>query len=169
VQVLRAQVACTPRCLAGRRSWPSTCRAPLLSWQQRATPWKPSRYLFGTCRAAALQLPCSPRAGQPAWCASALGGGVCAHALARRALFSACLPRAARCPPPTHPHALAPQEVTDTKPWGSRCVFRRFDNQTHGFCAARGDWSQPGVAAAATEAISILAGFFTANLLQADT
>lgn len=45
-----------------------------------------------------------------------------------------------------------------------RCVYQRFDDQTHGFCAARGDWSQPSVAAAATKAIGILTDFFKANL-----
>ena len=54
--------------------------------------------------------------------------------------------------------------VFDKKPYGPKCVYRRFDDQTHGFCAARGDWTKPEVAAAASEAIGLLAAFFKANL-----
>jgi hypothetical protein len=50
------------------------------------------------------------------------------------------------------------------RPFASRCVYKRYDDQVHGFCAARGDWSQPEVAAAAGEAIGILADFFNKNL-----
>lgn len=43
-------------------------------------------------------------------------------------------------------------------------AFVRFDDQEHGFVAARGDWSQPKVAEAATKAIGLLTDFFKANL-----
>jgi dienelactone hydrolase len=56
------------------------------------------------------------------------------------------------------------KEVFDEKPYAAKCVYRRFDDQTHGFCAARGDWTKPEVAAAATEAIDLLSAFFDKNL-----
>ena len=59
------------------------------------------------------------------------------------------------------PHTTTTRSRRD---FGPRCVYKRFDDQTHGFCAARGDWSQPEVAAAATEAIGIIADFLNANL-----
>jgi hypothetical protein len=68
---------------------------------------------------------------------------------------------------PTTPHLpLLPrlQEVTDGQPWAERCVFKRYEDQTHGFCAARGNWTRPEVAAGATDAVERLAQFFTANL-----
>ncbi len=51
------------------------------------------------------------------------------------------------------------QASTDLKPFAAECVYKRFDDQTHGFCAARGDWTDAGVAAAATEAIDMLSEF----------
>lgn len=48
----------------------------------------------------------------------------------------------------------------DKKPFADQCVYRRFDDQEHGFMAARGDWSDAKVAAAAGEGIELLGGFF---------
>ncbi|KAK3249694.1 hypothetical protein CYMTET_40886 [Cymbomonas tetramitiformis] len=59
------------------------------------------------------------------------------------------------------------KEVLDTKPFASKCVYKRFDDQIHGFVAARGDWTKPEVAAAAGEAIGLLANFFNANMCAA--
>lgn len=56
------------------------------------------------------------------------------------------------------------QEELASKAFADKCVYKRFEDQTHGFCAARGDWAQPDVAAAATEAIGMLSSFFAANL-----
>ncbi|KAI8818517.1 Alpha/Beta hydrolase protein [Fimicolochytrium jonesii] len=41
-----------------------------------------------------------------------------------------------------------------------KSLHRRFNDQSHGFCAARGDWSDPKVAEAASEAFKIVATFF---------
>uniref|UniRef100_A0A7S3QXW6 Dienelactone hydrolase domain-containing protein n=1 Tax=Dunaliella tertiolecta TaxID=3047 RepID=A0A7S3QXW6_DUNTE len=56
------------------------------------------------------------------------------------------------------------KEVLDTKPFASSCLYQRFDNQQHGFMAARGDWSQPEIASEASKAVGILAEFFQKNL-----
>lgn len=40
-------------------------------------------------------------------------------------------------------------------PWGDKCTHKRFDDQIHGFCAARGDWSDPQVCAAVEEVLSL--------------
>ncbi|KXZ55628.1 hypothetical protein GPECTOR_2g1178 [Gonium pectorale] len=56
------------------------------------------------------------------------------------------------------------QHILDKKPFGSKCVYQRFDDQIHGFVAARGDWSQPDVAAAAGRAIEIMTHFLEKNL-----
>ncbi|PNW72164.1 hypothetical protein CHLRE_16g679750v5 [Chlamydomonas reinhardtii] len=51
------------------------------------------------------------------------------------------------------------KKILDRRPYGSKCVYQRFDDQTHGFVAARGDWTKPEVAAAAGKAIGIMADF----------
>ena len=56
--------------------------------------------------------------------------------------------------------------MLDKKPFGSRCVYKRYDDQIHGFCAARGDWEKADVAAAATEAIGIMRDFFKTVMLK---
>jgi len=56
------------------------------------------------------------------------------------------------------------KEVTDTKPWGAKCVFKRFEGQTHGFMAARGDWTDHKVSAAATDGFDMFSAFLKANL-----
>ncbi len=48
----------------------------------------------------------------------------------------------------------------------SKCVYQRFDDQTHGFVAARGDWTKPEVAAAAGKAIGIMADFLKHAMLD---
>lgn len=53
------------------------------------------------------------------------------------------------------------KEVLDAKPFGSKCVYQRFDDQVHGFLGARGDYSKPEVAAAAGKAIEILSNFLS--------
>jgi dienelactone hydrolase len=51
------------------------------------------------------------------------------------------------------------------KPFADKCVYRRFDDQVHGFLAARGDYSKPEVADAAGEGIAILVDFFNKCIL----
>ncbi|PNW72163.1 hypothetical protein CHLRE_16g679800v5 [Chlamydomonas reinhardtii] len=58
------------------------------------------------------------------------------------------------------------QKVLDKRPYGSKCVYQRFDDQTHGFVAARGDWTKPEVAAAAGKAIGIMTDFLKHALGQ---
>lgn len=55
--------------------------------------------------------------------------------------------------------------VMDATPYGPKCVYQRFDDQVHGFVAARGDWDKPEVAAAATQAINLMTDFLRANVL----
>eukprot|EP00899_Mesostigma_viride_P008483 jgi/Mesvir1/17636/Mv08858-RA.1 len=50
--------------------------------------------------------------------------------------------------------------ILDKKPFGHQCAYRRFDDQTHGFCAARGDWTNPAIKHAADEAINEMIKFF---------
>ncbi|KAG2501606.1 hypothetical protein HYH03_000111 [Edaphochlamys debaryana] len=50
--------------------------------------------------------------------------------------------------------------VLDKRPYGKLCVYQRFDDQIHGFVAARGDWTKPEVAAAAGQAIKLFTDFF---------
>lgn len=55
-------------------------------------------------------------------------------------------------------------EVLATKPFGAKCVHRRFDDMFHGFCAARGDWTVPEQRERAQEAMNIVTDFFKATL-----
>lgn len=55
--------------------------------------------------------------------------------------------------------------VLDAKPFADKCVLQRFDDQVHGFLAARGDYSKPEVAAAAGKGIQILCSFFTSCMV----
>jgi hypothetical protein len=54
--------------------------------------------------------------------------------------------------------------VLEKKPFADKCFFKRFDDQRHGFMAARGDYSQPEVAAAAGKGLELLANFFHKNM-----
>lgn len=58
----------------------------------------------------------------------------------------------------------AMQEVTDAKPWGPACVYRRVDNMTHGYCGARGDFANPEVVKAVSETLTTLVGFLDKQL-----
>jgi protein XRP2 len=58
----------------------------------------------------------------------------------------------------------AVQEVLEKTEVGSKCVYRRFGDMTHGYCAARGDFSKPEVAAAVGETLKILTEFFNTNV-----
>lgn len=46
------------------------------------------------------------------------------------------------------------------KPHGAQSVFRRFDDMPHGWCMARGDFSNPFNAQRATEALELVANLF---------
>jgi protein XRP2 len=54
--------------------------------------------------------------------------------------------------------------ILDKKPFADKCFFLRFDDQEHGFMAARGDYSKPEIAAAAGKGLEILANFFTQRM-----
>lgn len=50
--------------------------------------------------------------------------------------------------------------VLAKKPFGSQCKHVRFEDQSHGFCAARGDYKDELNAKRANEAIRLTADFF---------
>jgi dienelactone hydrolase len=53
------------------------------------------------------------------------------------------------------------REVLDQKAFGDRCVYQTFENQTHGFVAARGDWANDEACYHdAMEALTIATNFF---------
>jgi len=52
------------------------------------------------------------------------------------------------------------EAVEKNEPFGAGSEVRTFYDQLHGFCAARGDWSQPKIKRAAHHAVSIAIGFF---------
>ena len=56
------------------------------------------------------------------------------------------------------------KKILLAKPFGDRCVWDRFDNMHHGWCTARGDWSNEVQAARASEALNIFANFFRQEL-----
>jgi hypothetical protein len=56
------------------------------------------------------------------------------------------------------------QEVFGSTEWGSRCVYRKYENMTHGFCGARGKFDDPDVAKAVGEVLALLTDFYRANL-----
>ena len=52
------------------------------------------------------------------------------------------------------------EAVGKNETFGAQSEVRTFFDQLHGFCAARGDWSQPKIKRAAFNAVSIAIGFF---------
>ena len=52
------------------------------------------------------------------------------------------------------------KDILDTKPFAAQCFYQRFDDQEHGFLAARGDYNKEDVAKRAGEALDCLASFF---------
>ncbi|KAJ1907333.1 hypothetical protein LPJ81_000815 [Coemansia sp. IMI 209127] len=54
--------------------------------------------------------------------------------------------------------------IAKAKPFGEASYHERFDNQIHGFCAARGDFSKPEVIGDVNKAIQLTAGFFKKTL-----
>ncbi|KAJ2842205.1 hypothetical protein GGI22_007632 [Coemansia erecta] len=51
-------------------------------------------------------------------------------------------------------------EALRSKTFFSKCYMERFDDMFHGFCGARGDWSNPEQAKRANDAIKLLGKFF---------
>lgn len=59
------------------------------------------------------------------------------------------------------------QDVVAARPaLAAKSVWRRYDDMTHGFCAARGDFKDPLVAQRVGETVQLLAGFLTSTLLE---
>lgn len=57
------------------------------------------------------------------------------------------------------------QEVLEGRPeLAAKCVWKRMDDMTHGFCAARGDFEDENVCRRVAEAVQLLGGFYTANV-----
>ncbi|KAJ2895347.1 hypothetical protein GGI21_004745 [Coemansia aciculifera] len=46
------------------------------------------------------------------------------------------------------------------KSFGAQCHLESFEDMTHGFCAARGDWADPVVSKRASDAIKLQVAFF---------
>jgi len=55
------------------------------------------------------------------------------------------------------------KEVLAKKDFGSKCVYKVFNDEVHGFLAARGDWSTK-TGDAAKEVLKLSTDFFNANL-----
>ncbi|KAF6772493.1 hypothetical protein AHF37_08471 [Paragonimus kellicotti] len=51
--------------------------------------------------------------------------------------------------------------VLDKKPFGHQCAYHRFDTETHGFAAARGDWNVPHTRQAIEKALTLTTEFFS--------
>ncbi|KAJ2821622.1 hypothetical protein FBU31_004843 [Coemansia sp. 'formosensis'] len=51
-------------------------------------------------------------------------------------------------------------EELKAKPFGAQCRLESFEDMTHGFCGARGDWADPVVAKRANDAIQFLVTYF---------
>ncbi|CAM9404270.1 unnamed protein product [Discosporangium mesarthrocarpum] len=62
------------------------------------------------------------------------------------------------------PDHLPLKAVLDAKDFGDKCMYKRFDDMHHGFCAARGDWSVPEQAARATECVGMFVNFMKKNM-----
>lgn len=131
--------------------------APLLTQLREWLGKEKGCTTFGTvgfCWGSCISLAC---AGEDAYCASA-----CCHpaffgketALAEAATSPVCI-----LPAKGDPMEDA-QAVLQGKPFADKCLFRRFDDQEHGFMAARGEWEKPEVAKAAGEGIKLLVQFF---------
>ncbi|TGZ59348.1 hypothetical protein CRM22_009126 [Opisthorchis felineus] len=54
--------------------------------------------------------------------------------------------------------------ILDKKPFGAQCAYHRFDSETHGFAAARGDWNVPHTREAIMKALDLTANFFNKQL-----
>ncbi|PVU84957.1 hypothetical protein BB560_007204, partial [Smittium megazygosporum] len=65
--------------------------------------------------------------------------------------------------PSMNEYDMAPEyETLKAKPFGHKCFHQRFEDMTHGWCAARGEWNNPLVAARANEAFTIVVKNFKA-------
>ncbi|KAJ2716439.1 hypothetical protein H4R19_000650 [Coemansia spiralis] len=63
-------------------------------------------------------------------------------------------------PSKDEPDFAAEFATLEYKPFFAQCGMVRFDDMFHGFCGARGDWSQPEQAKRVNDAIALLVGFF---------
>ncbi|KAJ2747471.1 hypothetical protein GGI20_000460 [Coemansia sp. BCRC 34301] len=52
------------------------------------------------------------------------------------------------------------------KPFGAQCRLESFEDMTHGFCGARGDWADPAIAKRANDVIQLLVTFFNDIMLK---
>lgn len=69
-------------------------------------------------------------------------------------------------PSGTDPDLAPVKAALDKKPFAAANVFHTFADQIHGFAVARGDRSDPKVAAAVKQLLSMLVEFFNANIKQ---
>ncbi|RCI04753.1 hypothetical protein CU098_008397 [Rhizopus stolonifer] len=64
-------------------------------------------------------------------------------------------------PSKNEPDMTEYMQILSKKPFGALCKHVRFDDQDHGFCAARGNYADEQNAKRANEAIQMTAQFFT--------
>lgn len=55
--------------------------------------------------------------------------------------------------------------ITDQKSFGPECFYKRYD-QEHGFCTARGDWTNAETKAAVDEALKLTTDFLHKHLAE---
>ena len=78
---------------------------------------------------------------------------------------------AAQCPLAILPSKDEPEmaelkEAMLAKDFADKCVWQRFDDMPHGWCGARGDWSNEHDSKRASEALNIFADFFVKCFAQ---
>mmetsp|Transcript_9051 Transcript_9051/g.22219 ORF Transcript_9051/g.22219 Transcript_9051/m.22219 type:complete len:110 (+) Transcript_9051:642-971(+) len=65
------------------------------------------------------------------------------------------------CPSKDDPPFEDIKKVLDEKPFGKHCSYHNFTKQIHGFCAARGDWTDKDVMADAKKALEMMVEFYS--------
>ncbi|KAJ1665432.1 hypothetical protein IW140_003402 [Coemansia sp. RSA 1813] len=88
------------------------------------------------------------------------GGAIVHPALIQEGDFSKVKAPLMVLPTKDDPDLSANFEELKSKPFFSKCYMERFDDMFHGFCGARGDWSNQEQAKRANDAIKLLGTFF---------
>ncbi|KAJ2526095.1 hypothetical protein IWW43_006525 [Coemansia sp. RSA 1935] len=68
-------------------------------------------------------------------------------------------------PSKDEPDFTAEFDSMKDKAFFSQCLMERFDDMFHGFCGARGDWSNSEQAKRANDAIKLLVEFFNKSVM----
>jgi len=116
---------------------------------------------IGFCWGAAMTIRCGA---DPAY--GAVGGAHPSFGLLPDKAEAAC--KAVQCPvillPAKGDEVSVARAALQAGPFSDSCVHAAYDDQVHGFLTARGEWSDPKVAAAATEALALIIKFLRTNL-----